>query len=154
MMTGQLFILVIAGFIFSRFIGFSGLANYFSDLITSVQMPPLAVMGIVIIFYIFCGCIMDLLSMLIITLPVVFPLLTGLGFDPFALCVVLVFMGDVAEITPPIGMGCFVIAGVAKVDPMEVFRGITPFFLVLLVSTWIVILFPGVATWLPSLFYK
>ncbi len=153
-MNAQIFPLILAGFIFSRFIALSGLAKVLTDLIITVQLPPLGVMAIAVAFYIFMGCIMDLMSILIITLPIIFPLLTSLGFDPYATCIVLVFMIAIGGITPPIGMACFVVASAADVDPTEVFSGIIPFFLAMLVLVWIIILFPVVATWLPGLFFR
>ena len=101
----------------------------------------------------FLGCVMELFSMLIITIPIIFPVMTGLGFDPIALCIVLVFLCDLGALTPPIGMACFVVAGVAREDPTEVFKGILPFFLIELVILWVVILFPPIVTWLPNLFF-
>ena len=150
-MNAQLFPMLIAGFIFSRLIAISGLAGAFSDLIISVQLPPLAVMALVVIFYTFVGWVMELMSVLIITLPIVFPLLTSLGFDPYSLCIILVFMAAIGALTPPIGMGVFVVAIVANVEPMEVFRGIIPFFFVDLALVWLLILFPSIATWLPNI---
>ena len=149
----QLFPLIIDGFMFGRFIALSGLTDAFGELITSAGLPPLGVMAIVVVIYLFLGCVMELFSMLIITIPIVFPVLTGLGYDPIVLCIILVFLADLAALTPPIGLVCFLVAGIARVNPSEVFRGILPFFLVQLVVLWIVILFPAVVTWLPSLFF-
>lgn len=153
-MNAQLFPIIVAGFLFSRFISLSGLAEAFSNAITSIQMPPLGVMAIVIVFYIFCGMVMDIASILIITLPIVFPLLTGIGFSPYALVVILVFMGEIAGLTPPIGMNVFVVSSLARVDPGIVFKGVFPFLFVELAMVVILVLFPGVATFLPNLFYK
>jgi C4-dicarboxylate transporter DctM subunit len=152
-LSGQLFPMLIGGFLFSRFISLSGLADTFVKLIASIQLPPLGVMGVLVLFYLFIGCVMELFTILIITLPIIFPIMTGLGFDPIALCIAIVFLGQIAGLTPPIGISCFVVASMAREDPIEVFRGILPFFLILLVMLWVVILFPITATWLPGLLF-
>lgn len=151
--NAQIFPLVMAGFIFSRFIALSGLANDLTDWIIAMELPPLGVMAVLILFYLFMGCVMDLMSILIITLPIVFPLVTGMGFDPYAMCIVLVFLIAIGSITPPIGLSCFVVASAADVDPMDVFMGIIPFFIALVVLVWLFILVPGLVTWLPNLLF-
>jgi tripartite ATP-independent transporter DctM subunit len=154
LVNAQIFPLIVAGFLFGRFIALSGLAATFNDLIISVQVPPLAVMAIVLVFYIIVGCIADIMAVLIITLPIVFPLLTTLGFDPYAFLIILILMQGIAFITPPIGMQCFIVASLAKVDAMDVFRGVMPFFWAQLALVWLIIFFPGIVTWLPNLFYQ
>ncbi|OGO19648.1 MAG: hypothetical protein A2144_13325 [Chloroflexi bacterium RBG_16_50_9] len=97
---------------------------------------------------------MDLTPIVIITIPIVFPLLTGLGFDHYAVVIILLFMGALGSITPPIGMSVFVVASAANVDPVEVYRGILPFFLVQLAIVVLIIFFPSIASWLPNLFVQ
>jgi C4-dicarboxylate transporter DctM subunit len=149
----QLFPLVIAGFLFGRFIALSGLPETFIEMIANLGIHPIGVMAIVVVIYIFLGCIMELFSILIITIPLVVPILTSLGFDPLTIVIVLVFMGNLAGLTPPIGLVSFFMAGVAKVDPTEVFQGLFIFICVLIVAVWIIILVPPLTTWLPSLLY-
>jgi TRAP-type C4-dicarboxylate transport system permease large subunit len=93
------------------------------------------------------------MSMAIITLPIVYPLLTGVGFDPTATIIILVLLSEIALITPPIGLSAFLIAGVAEVSPEVVFKGVLPFFFTSLVLLWLLVFFPSIATWLPNLFY-
>ena len=154
LLNGQLFILMIAGFMFSRFIALSGLAGTFNNVIVETSIPPLAVMALVMVFYIFAGIVGEVFPMLIVTLPVVFPLLTSLGFDPYMLCIVLILLMAIGGLTPPLGMPVFIIASIAKVDPMEVFKGIWPFFWAELALCWIFVLIPETCTWLPSLAYQ
>jgi TRAP-type C4-dicarboxylate transport system permease large subunit len=91
--------------------------------------------------------------MAVITLPIVYPLLLGVGFDPIATVIILVFLSEIALLTPPIGMSAFIVAGVARVSPEVVFRGILPFFFAALILLAALVLFPEIATWLPNLFY-
>jgi tripartite ATP-independent transporter DctM subunit len=149
----QLFPLIISGFLFARFMALSGLPKYLLQLVVDAHLSPLIVMLIVIIFYLFIGCVLEFMSMAVITLPIVYPLLLGVGFDPIATIIIIVFLSEVALLTPPIGMSAFVVAGVAGVSPEVVFRGITPFFIVCLILLSLMVFFPEIVTWLPNLFY-
>ncbi|MDB9822328.1 TRAP transporter large permease [Deltaproteobacteria bacterium] len=152
--NAQIFVIIMAGYIFARFIALSGISDYFNKMIIAMEIPPLAVMAIVLFFYILMGCVGELMAVLIITLPIVFPLLTGLGFDPYAFAIILIFMQGIGGITPPIGMNVFIVASLARVDAMDVFRGIIPYFLAQLALVWIIILFPEIVTWLPNIFFR
>lgn len=152
-MNAQFFPVIIGGFFFSRFIALTGLVDAFMSGIIAAQIPAFATMCIFILVLLFLGCILDPISMLVISLPIFFPILTGLGYDPIALAIVIVILINIAGITPPIGIGCFVVASVAKVDPAEVFRGVFPFFLIALAVMFLIIFVPSIATWLPGLMF-
>jgi TRAP-type C4-dicarboxylate transport system permease large subunit len=153
LLNAQLFPLIISGFLFARFMALSGLPKTLLQVIIDAQFPPLTVMLIVIIFYLFIGCVLEFMSMAVITLPIVYPLLLGVGFDPIATVIILVFLSEIALLTPPIGMSAFIVAGVAEVSPEVVFRGILPFFFAGLVLLGALVFFPEIATWLSNLFY-
>jgi tripartite ATP-independent transporter DctM subunit len=149
----QLFPLIISGFLFSRFISLSGLASSMLQIIVDANLHPMTLMLIVIGFYLFIGCVLEFMSMAVITLPIVYPLLTGVGFDPIATIIILVLLSEIALITPPIGMSAFLIAGVANVSPEVVFKGVIPFFMTAFIMLFLLVFFPEIATWLPDLFY-
>ena len=153
LLNTQLFPLIISGFLFARFMALSGLPKGLLQLVIDAHFPPLAVMLIVILFYLFIGCVLEFMSMAVITLPIVYPLLLGVGFDPIGTIIILVFLSEIALLTPPIGMSAFIVAGVAGVSPEVVFRGILPFFFTGLVLLGLLVFFPEIATWLPDLFY-
>ena len=150
-MNAGMFPIIMAGTIFSRFISLTGLADGMADLIAGANLPPMLVFTLVIIFYLICGCVMDIPSIIIITVPVIFPLLTGLGFDQYILCIMLVFMCDVAGMTPPIGMNVFAVSNALKVRPMDIFRGCVPFFILDIVCVYIMALAPQIVQFLPRL---
>ncbi|MBN1626635.1 MAG: TRAP transporter large permease [Deltaproteobacteria bacterium] len=152
-MNAQIFILIISGYIFSRFIALSGLPEDLLGLITAANMSKYLLMLIIIIFYMFIGCVLEFMSMAIITVPLVYPLLTAAGFDPLATIVILVLLSEIALVTPPIGMSCYIVAGIAKVPPEEVFKGILPYFSMSILLLALLIFFPQISTWLPNLFY-
>ena len=153
LLNAQIFPIIISGYIFSRFIALSGLPENLLGLITSAGLSKYTLMLIVIVFYLFIGCVLEFMSMAIITVPLVYPLLTAAGFDPIATIVILVLLSEIALVTPPIGMSCYIVAGIAKVSPENVFKGILPFFAMSIVLLVLLIVFPGIATWLPNLFY-
>jgi TRAP-type C4-dicarboxylate transport system permease large subunit len=153
LLNAQLFPLIISGFLFARFIAVCGLPKVLLQLVIDAHFPPLMVMLLVIIFYLFIGCVLEFMSMAVITLPLVYPLLLGVGFDPIATIIIIVFLSEVALLTPPIGMSAFVVAGVAGVSPEVVFRGILPFFIVCLIMLSLMVFFPEIVIWLPNLFY-
>jgi len=153
LLNTQLFPLLISGFLFARFMALSGLPKILLQLVIDAHLPPLTVMLIIIVFYLFIGCVLEFMSMAVITLPIVYPLLLGVGFDPIATIIIIVFLSEVALLTPPIGMSAFMVAGVAGVSPEVVFRGITPFFITCLVLLGLMVFFPEIVTWLPNLFY-
>lgn len=106
---------------------------------------------LVILLYIFCGCVMDIVSIIIITVPVVFPVLASLGYNPYVLVIALCFMTEIAGLTPPIGMNVFATANALRVNPSEIFKGVFPYFLCELAMVIIIAIFPQIVLFLPSL---
>jgi tripartite ATP-independent transporter DctM subunit len=153
LLNSQLFPLVISGFLFSRFIALSGLPQSLLDIIIGANFPPYALMLIVVIFYLIIGCVLEFLSMGIITLPIVYPLLLGVGFDPIQVIIILVLLAEIALVTPPIGMSAFLVSAITGTRPEVVFKGVIPFFFVCILLLWIIVFFPPLATWLPNIFY-
>jgi TRAP-type C4-dicarboxylate transport system permease large subunit len=108
-------------------------------------------MCILIIIYVILGCLMDGLSIIILTIPITYPLILKIGFDPIWFGVLITVLIEMGLITPPVGVNVFVIAGVAKDVPMySIFRGIVPFLFAMLVLIVLLLIFPGLATFLPS----
>jgi TRAP-type C4-dicarboxylate transport system permease large subunit len=100
--------------------------------------------------YLGLGMILDVFGMLVLSLPIVYPVITGLGLDGIWFGVVVVLMTETALITPPVGVNVFIIAGIATDSPMEdIFKGILPFFLADCVVIALIVMFPWIATWLP-----
>ena len=149
----QLFPLIISGFMFARFIALSGLPKNLLELIIAANFSPITFMLIIVIFYMFMGCVLEFLSMAVITLPIVYPILLGLGYDPIATIIILVFLSEIALITPPIGMSAFLVAAIGGVPPEVVFKGVLPFFATCIFMLFLLILFPFITTWLPNLLY-
>jgi C4-dicarboxylate transporter, DctM subunit len=154
LINAQVFPMVIAGMIFARFVSLSGLTDAFSDAIVSINMPAFAVMAIIMVFYIIMGVVAEVMPILIVTLPIVFPLLMQLGYNPYVLCIVIIYMVAVGGLSPPLGLPVFTVASLAKVPPMAVFSRVWPFFWAMVILCWIIIFFPALASWLPDLFFN
>ena len=106
---------------------------------------------ILCLFYIVLGCLMDSLSMILLTIGAVFPLIKALGFDPIWFGVILVTLAEIGAITPPVGMNLFVLnAAVPNLPLQTIARGITPFVVADCIRIFVLTVFPGLATWLPG----
>ena len=150
-MEAGIFPIIVAGQIFGRFVAATGLADTLANAIASVNAPPLAIFSLVILLYVFCGCVMDIVSIIIITVPVVFPVLAAVGYNPYVLVITLCFMTEIAGLTPPVGMNVFATANALRVNPSEIFKGVVPYFICEMVMVYIIAIFPQLVTFLPSL---
>ena len=149
--TAMLFTILIAASIFSAFVNFTTLPGDLKDGITQLGLPPLAVIGAMMLVYVVLGTIMEELTMVLLTLPVFFPVVTQLGFDPVWFGVLIVLVVQVGLISPPVGMNMFVMNSLLKDVPMmQIFRGSAIFCVPLVVGLLLVLLFPQLALWLPS----
>ncbi|MCD7749010.1 MAG: TRAP transporter large permease subunit, partial [Oscillospiraceae bacterium] len=144
--------IIIAGTIFSRLVTLSGLPNFLISFFESANIAPWMVYLLVLVYFVFCGCVMDIVATIVISVPIVFPLLVdSYGYDPFVLIIVLVIVSSTAAITPPIGMGVFTVSNATGISPKEIFAGTTPFVIMYILVAALLIFVPQLVTWLPSL---
>jgi len=149
--TGMIFLLIICAQIFSYFVAASRLSSALAGFIGGLAMPPLGILIAILILYVILGCIMEVFSAMLITMPILFPLVVSLGYDPIWFGVITVIMLEMGLITPPVGMNVFVIAGMARDVPMyTIFKGIWPFVLAMVICIVILIAFPQIALFLPK----
>ncbi|TXL77610.1 TRAP transporter large permease [Vineibacter terrae] len=118
--------------------------------IESAHLAPYVVFAVVVVMYLVLGCLVDALSLMLLTLPVVHPIMTAAGFDPIWFGVVLVILLEIGLVTPPVGMNLFVLQGMAKTSLGEVSWGSLPYVVLLLAGVLVLTLFPGIALWLPQ----
>jgi tripartite ATP-independent transporter DctM subunit len=150
-LTVMIFSLIWGVLIFVRFLGFAGLPEMFANFVVGLPFPPIVIMIFILLFYVILGMFMDAIGMLLLTLPVVYPAVIGLGYDPIWFGIIVVKMCEVCLITPPIGLNCYVVAGVRPDIPLSaVFRGIGPFFICDLLTLGLFLAFPEIITWLPD----
>jgi tripartite ATP-independent transporter DctM subunit len=150
-LTVMIFSLIWGVLIFVRFLGFAGLPEMFADFVVNLPLPPIVIMIMILLFYVVLGMFMDAIGMLLLTLPVVYPAVIGLGYDPIWFGIIVVKMCEVCLITPPIGLNCYVVAGVRPDIPLSaVFKGIGPFFICDVITLGVFLAFPEIITWLPD----
>jgi C4-dicarboxylate transporter DctM subunit len=150
--TTMLFIVLVGAIIFSNFVSLAGLPQALSDVITHHGVGPMGVIANMMVVYFFLGCFLDSLAMILLTVPIFFPIVSGLGFDAVWFGIVVVMVSELALITPPVGMNLFVIkSAVENVKLATIYRGIIPFAIADVVRITIVILVPGIPLLLPRL---
>ncbi len=154
--TSMIMLLVAGAVVFGRFIAVSRLPFSMATWASGLPLPPVAVLIIVLLIYLLLGCVIDALAMILLTIPIFYPVVVDvLGYDPIWFGVIIVLVVAMGVITPPVGMNVFIIKGVAKDIPVEtIFKGVLPFLLALFVCITLLIIFPQIATFLPSLIMK
>ena len=151
-MTGMVFILIIGAMIFSRFLVIAEVPLNLANFVANLDILPIFILIAVLIVYILVGFIMDIVAILIVAIPILHPLLVGLGFDPVWLAVLTVVTVLIGNVSPPFGIVCFALAGMVRDVPLfTIFRGVLPFVLAMLVCLVLLVAFPQIALWLPSM---
>lgn len=152
--TAMILLILAAATVFGVFLGISRIPAFMSDLLLEAEVPRLAVLIGVIIMYIIAGMFMDMIAFTFLTLPIIYPAIIALGYDPIWFGVVVVVLCELALITPPFGLNLFILRGmIPGVTMGDVIRGSIPFMFMYVVTVILMIIFPGIATWLPSLMW-
>jgi TRAP-type C4-dicarboxylate transport system permease large subunit len=145
-------IIVTGAIIFGHFMAVAKLPLVLSEWVGGLPLPPMAIMGVIVLLYLVGGCFMDALALITLTVPIIYPVVLVLGFDPIWFGVIIVLVTEMGVITPPVGLNVYVIKGVAEDVPLEtIFKGVLPFLAALLVAVGILMAFPQIATFLPGL---
>ncbi|PRX37317.1 TRAP transporter, DctM subunit [Meinhardsimonia xiamenensis] len=149
--TAALFAVLIGAWAFSNFVNLAGLPEGLKAMVTSAGLSPMTVMLMILLIYVILGCVFESLSMLLLTVPIFFPLVTGLGFDPVWFGIVVVVVTEISLITPPVGLNVFVLKGVVgDVSTATIFRGVTPFWIVDIIRLALLVLIPSLVLYLPN----
>ncbi|MCB2100943.1 MAG: TRAP transporter large permease subunit, partial [Rhodobacterales bacterium] len=150
--TGMIFLILVGTAVFNYFIETTTLPHVLVGWVAGLGLPPLAVIVLLVVFFVILGCFMDALSMILLTLPFVYPLVLSLGYDPVWFGILMVSVVEVGLITPPVGMNLFVImATTPGLRIQTISRGVVPFLVADLVRVTLLVAFPALALWLPSL---
>jgi TRAP-type C4-dicarboxylate transport system permease large subunit len=143
--------IIVGANVFSYFFTVSGLPEAFVAWVSHLDIPPLAVIFILLVIYIVLGAIFDENAALLLTLPLVFPLVTGLGYNPVWWGIVMVMVIEVGMIAPPIGLNVFVVHSIARDIPMKtIYWGIMPLLAADLLRLALLTVFPVLTLWLPD----
>jgi len=147
--------LVAGANVFSYFLALSTIPMQVATWAAGLEVSPYLIHTIIVIIYLFLGCFLDAISMMVLTMPVIFPVILALNFDPIWFGVIAVLMMEAGLITPPMGLNIFTVAGVAKDTPVEtIFRGVAPFLLSIFALVILITLFPGLALFLPNMMMR
>ncbi len=151
--TAMIMLLVGSAVVFGRFIAISRIPFAMAEWATELALPSFAVIALILLIYLVLGCFIDALALILLTIPIFLPVAVDvLGYDPIWFGVIIVMVVAMGVITPPVGMNVYIIKGVAGDVPLEkIFRGIWPFLFAIVAALALLIIFPGLATFLPSL---
>lgn len=147
--------LVAGANVFSYFLALSTIPMKVAGWAAALEVSPYLIHTIIIIIYLFLGCFLDAISMMVLTMPVIYPVILALGFNPIWFGVIAVLMMEAGLITPPMGLNIFTVAGVAKDVPIEtIFRGVAPFLLSIFAIVILITIFPQLALFLPNMMMR
>jgi tripartite ATP-independent transporter DctM subunit len=149
--TAMIFTILIGAILFNNFLILASMPTLVSAWIAGLPLGKTAILLVIIGMYFILGCLLDSLAMILLTIPIVFPIVSALGYDPVWFGIIIVMVVELGLITPPIGMNVFVLKGIAREVPLEtIFRGVTPFIVAQIILIVVLIAFPEIALWLPS----
>ncbi len=150
--TAMLFMILIGALMFAEFVNITSMPNDLKSMVTKLDVPPIYIIAAICAIYVILGTAMEELSMILLTIPVFFPVVTHLGFDPIWFCILIVCVVEIGLISPPVGMNLFVLSTLLpQVKTGTVFRGVMPFIVADVVRLGILIAFPVISLYLPSL---
>jgi tripartite ATP-independent transporter DctM subunit len=150
--TAMILIIVLGAIIFNKFIAVTRVPFALADFVVGLNLPPVVIMGMILIAYMIGGCFMDALGLILLTVPIFFPVAVKLGFDPIWFGIIITRVSEIGVITPPVGMNVYVMKGVAKDVPLvTIFRGIVPFLMADVVSVFLLLFVPQIVLFLPSI---
>ena len=149
--SAAVFTVLIGALLFGYFLTITQTPQKVTELLTGLGIGRYGVLALILLMYLVLGCLMDAMAMIILTVPIVFPVIVALGFDPIWFGVVIVMTVELGLIHPPVGMNVFVIKSmVPDIDFTTIFKGVLPFVAALIFALVVIVMFPQMATWLPG----
>ena len=149
--TAMIFTILIGAIMLNKFLTLGGLAGELGEIVVGLNSSKLLTMIVILLIYFVLGCALDALAMILLTIPIFFPIVIALGFDPIWFGVIVVMVVELGLISPPIGMNVFVIKGMAPdIRLSQIYRGVIPFVIAQIILIALLLAVPKLATWLPS----
>jgi TRAP-type C4-dicarboxylate transport system permease large subunit len=149
--TAMVFLILIGAHIFSPFLALSRIPVDLANALTALALPAFAVLAVILVVYILLGMFLEGFAILVLTVPIVYPIMTGMGYDPIWFGIFMVIVLEMGLISPPVGINVFVVKGIAEDVPMyRIFAGIMPFWIAMIVCVALVTAFPQIALILPD----
>ncbi|WP_227935250.1 TRAP transporter large permease [Alkalihalobacillus deserti] len=148
----MIFLILIGASIFGRFLALSQIPMKLTSFVGSLDVSPFVILALILFVYLILGMFMEGIAIMVLTLPIVYPMVTQLGFDGLWFGIILVMVINIGVLTPPLGLSVYIISGVVKDVPIQkIFRGVAPMVVVMVFFTILLIIFPEIVTYLPSL---
>jgi tripartite ATP-independent transporter DctM subunit len=148
--TAMIFLLIIGAFILMKFLAVTKLPFLLADTIAGLPVPTMVIFAAIVLLYLILGMFLDIVSAVILTIPVIYPLVLTLGFDPIWFGVVVVIVIEMGLVTPPVGMDVFILAGAIDTPLFTIFRGVVPFVIAMIIGIILIASFPQIALFLPN----
>jgi tripartite ATP-independent transporter DctM subunit len=149
--TGMLFLIILGAMIFGYFLSVTRLPMEFASVVSDLPVNRYVVLVIILVITLLLGCIMDSMAIVLLTIPVFYPLIQQLGFEPIWFGILVVRVTEMGLITPPVGLNVFIIKGISGVPIRTIFKGIFPFLMADLVQVIVLLSFPQITMFLPNL---
>jgi len=150
--TAMIFLIVIGATVFGQFLAVTKIPFELSAFVAGLGISRYLIMAIILFLFIALGCFMEGIAILVLTMPIIHPLIIDLGFDGVWFGVVIIIMLNIGLVTPPVGLNVYITGGVAKDVPLQtIFRGVIPLWLAMIVCAALLVAFPQIATFLPNL---
>ena len=151
--TSCMVMIIVAGAtMFGHFLAVTRIPFELASWLSSLTLPSWMIIAFIIFFFLAAGCFVDALALIMLTIPILYPVVTGLGYDPVWFGVIVVIVTQMGVISPPVGVNVYVVSGIERDVPLQViFRGALPFLAVLVLAAAIIMMFPAISLWLPNL---
>ena len=150
-LTGMIFLLIIGATVFNHFLAITEISLHLASWIGSLTVPSVVIVLAILMMYLVFGCFIDIIAVMMITVPIFFPIIVARGIDPVWLGVLIVLMMMIGQITPPVGIAVYAVSGLVKDVPMyTIFRGVLPFVFAMVIAMIILVIFPEISLILPS----
>lgn len=150
--SAMVFFIVTGAVIFGRFLAVSQIPFTVAGWFVSLPLPGFVVMALIILFFLIAGCFIDSLALVLLTIPIFYPVILKLGYDPIWFGVMVVVITQMGVITPPVGVNVYVVSGIERDIPLQsIFKGSLPFLYMLILAAVLFIIFPQICTFLPNL---
>jgi len=149
--SAMIFLIVIGAFIFMKFLAISKLPFAMVEIIEQFKVSKYVVFSGIILLYIILGMFLEVYSAVTFTIPIIYPVIEALGFDPIWFGVIIVLVIEMGLITPPVGMNVFILSGMSDIPLHVIFRGVLPFVMAMIFCVILLVIFPQIALFLPSL---
>jgi C4-dicarboxylate transporter, DctM subunit len=151
--TACMIMLLIAGAsVFGKFMAITTIPAKLSFWVSALPLSPFGILMIICLFYLISGCFIDAMALIMLTIPIIYPLVLELNYDPIWFGVVIVLISQIAVVTPPVGVNVYVVKGIEPDVPIaRIFRGTFPFLVAMVILLAVILCFPNMVLWFPKL---